>query len=190
VRVPESVFGAEQIFVHRNIAKYVNAACFCCYDDSLRLASTFGVAITFSFQGLRRDLTLISLHSQFHLTDVNAFSVLFYGVAGIPYDPVTDVYVVGHSHCGGVQACHDAVNGKSGLPSDSPLWVWLGPLRVLAESYKDLPPIELAKENVRVQVRNVKEKLERLALNRPIAVKGFVYHIGVDSSSGRLEPIE
>src|SRR6266508_2201209 len=46
--------------------------------------------------------------SQFHLTDNNAGSVLTYGLTGIKNDPITEIHIVGHSDCGGVNACHAA----------------------------------------------------------------------------------
>lgn len=102
-------------------------------------------------------------------------------MTGIKNDPIVEIRIVGHSDCGGVDACHAAANGKDvGIHPSSLLWTWLAPLRVLADSYKDKPTIHLARENVRVQVRNVKEALRRLGINRPVTVKGYVYLIEKD----------
>ena len=147
-----------QIFVQRNIAK-----CVCSPSPILPHRK------------------LILLISQFHLTDSNAGSVLTYGLTGIKNDPITDIYVVGHSDCGGVNACHAAAKGEDiGIPPSSVLWTWLGPLRALADSYKNQPAIFLGRENVRVQVANVKETLRRLGVTRPVTVKGYMYLIDED----------
>jgi carbonic anhydrase len=121
----------------------------------------------------------MSSASQFHLTDNNAMSVLTYGVTGIPGNPITEIRVVGHTDCGGVKACYNAVHGNTSISSDSVLWTWLGPLRVLAEEFKERTIIELTEQNVRVQAENVVTVLTRLGRNDSVKVEGYVYDVQI-----------
>jgi len=130
-----------------------------------------------------------NIANQFHPTDNNAGSVLLYGLTGITGNPIREIRIVGHSDCGGVAACHAAANGRDGgIPPSSVLWTWLGPLRALAELYKSRPAIDLARENVRVQMRNVQETLRRLRITRRVDVKGYIYHIN-PAGNGRFEEV-
>jgi carbonic anhydrase len=127
------------------------------------------------------------LHSQFHLTDSNAVSVLTYGVTGIASNPIKEIRVVGHTHCGGIKACYDAARGNTGgLSQDSVLWTWLGPLRTLAELFVHQPVEALTDENVRVQMRNVRIILSRLGKTH-VKVRGFVYELR--EGGGRLREL-
>jgi carbonic anhydrase len=89
---------------------------------------------------------------------------------------IKEVRVVGHTGCAGVQACYNVVNNLPSLPPDSVLWSWLGPLRAYAHAHKGQTLDWLTKENVRIQMRNVKAML--LSLERAeVKVKGFLYDI-------------
>ena len=123
--------------------------------------------------------------SQFHLTDNNAISVLTYGVTGITGNPIKEIRIVGHTDCGGVKACYDAVRGGTAVAPDSVLWAWLGPLRELAARHKNDPIDQLAVRNVRLQMQNVKEVLGRLRKPSEVQVKGYMYNV----VTGRLLPV-
>ena len=121
--------------------------------------------------------TDIMVLSQYHLTDPNAGAVLTYGLAYIQGSPITDVYVVGHTDCGGVKTCYNAVRGdSSGIPPDSVLWTWLGPLRDLAKSMLNDTVYALTEKNVQVQVLNVQTLLNRLGKPN-VHVHGCVYNV-------------
>lgn len=86
---------------------------------------------------------------------------------------------MGHTKCGGVQACYDVVNGGSSPhlpPPDSVLWKWLGPLRAVASANKGKPVEWLTTENVQIQMRNVKAALLSLNIS-DVAVTGYVYDV-------------
>jgi len=121
--------------------------------------------------------------NQFHLTDVNAVSVLTYGVTGIKDInnnlTIKEVRVVGHTGCAGVQACYNAVNDIKSPPPpppDSVLWSWLGPLMAHAHAHRSQTLDWLTKENVRIQMRNVNAMLRSLG-RADVGVKGYLYHI-------------
>ena len=123
---------------------------------------------------------LIDWLSQFQSTDVNGVSVLTYGVTGIKDSnnnlTIKEVRVVGHTGCAGVQACYNVVHDLPSLLPDSVLWSWLGPLRAHAYAHKNETLDWLTKENVRIQVRNVKTML--LSLGRAeVEVRGYLYDI-------------
>lgn len=125
-----------------------------------------------------------NIANQFHLTDNNAVSVLTYGVTGITGNPIQEIRVVGHTDCGGVKACYNAVRGDTSIHADSVLWSWLGPLRVLAALNMNQSPDQLAATNVREQMRNVSAVLGFLGV-RNVRVIGFVYNV----STGTLMPV-
>ena len=183
-RVPESVVpnsATGDIFVYRNIAKYVSR---------------------FLFVGP----ALIAL-SQFHTDDDGALSALDYAIQELkvhhgasffslsfPIDsqfvPRT-VVVAGHTDCGGVKASYKAAQAGLAAPT-TPLERWLAPLIALAEA---LPPAPssidhdhdyahararalLTEQNVAAQVASVARALEALQpLERPVRVHGLVYDI-------------
>lgn len=94
---------------------------------------------------------------------------------------------MGHTRCGGVQACYNVVNdipSPPPPPPDSVLWSWLGPLRAYAHAHKGQSIDWLTKENVRIQMRNVKAVL--LSLGRAdVAVTGYLY----DVESRNISPV-
>ncbi|KAF8460860.1 carbonic anhydrase [Russula ochroleuca] len=119
-----------------------------------------------------------NIANQFQPTDVNAVSVLTYGVTGIP--TIKEVRVVGHTGCAGVQACYNVVNNipiPPPPPPDSVLWTWLGPLRAHAHANRHQTLEWLTKENVRIQMRNVNAMLRSLG-RADVAVNGYLYDIG------------
>ena len=108
--------------------------------------------------------------------------------AGIADSPIKEVRVVGHTDCGGVKACYNAVRpgpNSQAIAPDSVLWTWLGPLRELAARHMDDSIDQLAARNVRVQVQNAKEVLGRLRVPPEVQVKGYLYNV----ENGRLEPV-
>jgi len=112
--------------------------------------------------------------------------VLTYGVTGITGNPIKEIRVVGHTDCGGVKACYNAVRpGPNPISKDSVLWTWLGPLRELAARHMGDSVNELAARNVRVQVKNVKEVLGRLRDPSEVKVNGYLYNV----ENGTLEPV-
>lgn len=148
------------IFVHRNIAKY---------------------ALTLPARAARHPLlTLTCLHSQFHLDDDNALSVLTFAVAALG---VSHIIVAGHTGCGGVQAAHDTAHPPpSGFePPAEPLPRWLAPLTEIArapEYEQDLQA--LTEANVRAQVANVvKTDVVRAAWaeGQELQVHGWIYEL-------------
>lgn len=167
-RVPESVITAckpGDIFVHRNIAKYVIGLSFTAYADIV--------------------------HSQFHLDDDSALSVLTYAVEVVG---VEHVVIVGHTQCGGAIACYDAAQAAPSS-SDTPLSRWLTPLTKLASNLQSQSPEGgvplLVEENVKAQV----EKLCQAGpvvnawqgeKKKPLWVHGWVYEI----EHGKLKDLE
>ncbi|KAJ3489730.1 hypothetical protein NLI96_g1919 [Meripilus lineatus] len=107
-RVPESVItrsGLGHIFVHRNIAKFVNLALL----DASQI-------LTFR------------LNSQFHLNDLSAKSVLVYAVDHVEVD---HIIIVGHTKCGGVSAAFNAKDHHIEEPLDE----WLKDLTALGRNH-------------------------------------------------------
>ncbi len=125
--------------------------------------------------------------SQFHATDTNAAACLAYVVAAL--NSVEEIWVVGHTDCGGVKTCYNAVHSPPPKQLDSSIWKWLGSLLALAFIQRDLTLRHLIDENVRVQVANVKTTLVVLKA-RPIKVKGYVYVLGSKPGEGKLEEIK
>jgi len=183
----------EQIFVHRNIAKYVaqeHLLILLCARLSEVLTAAIRPCVIPLLHSctVNHDRSVTDRYlSQFHLTDNNAVSVLTYGVTGIKDNPIREVQVVGHTNCAGVDACHKAVRGTNVFPPDSVLWAWLGPLVELARLKRNDPETvdELAVRNVRAQIQNVKVVLSRLGRQSSVQVKGYIYNI----MNGRLEPV-
>jgi carbonic anhydrase len=131
---------------------------------------------------------LIIAHSQFHATDTNAAACLAYVVAALK--TIDEIWVVGHTDCGGVKACYNAVHSPPPKQLDSSIWKWLGSLLTLALLKRNLTLRQLTDENVRVQVANVKTTLVVLKPERPIKVKGYVYVLGKKAGEGILEEIK
>jgi carbonic anhydrase len=113
--------------------------------------------------------------SQFFTTDPNARSVLIYGVKYIKNNPIQEVRIIGHTDCGGVKICREAVDDSSIIPPE--LRVWLQPLLKLARKHQGQSLLTLTEENVRAQMRSVHKVLKELELKRTVKVRGFVYHI-------------
>jgi len=116
-----------------------------------------------------------NIANQFMTGDQNARSVLTYGIKYIRHDPIQEVRVVGHTACGGVETCRNAVDDPSRIPPE--LREWLQPLLELARRHRGQPLLALTEENVKVQMRNVHTVLNQLGLRRQVEVKGFVYHV-------------
>ena len=105
-------------------------------------------------------------------------------------DTVTEIWVVGHTDCGGVKTCYNAAHSPPPPGNlDSSIWTWLGSLLTLALIKRNLTLRQLTDENVRVQVANVKATLVALKA-RPITVKGYVYVLGKKPGEGVLEEIK
>jgi Carbonic anhydrase len=170
----------DQIFVQRNIAKWVllfstnqrisltdpcsSLICVVC------LATGYsGPFLATTYQPLRL------IDSQFLPIDQNARSALIYGVKYIENNPIEEVWIVGHTDCGGVKACYAEVNDGACIPVE--LRSWLSSLLDLAHLHQGQPLLALIEQNVRVQMKNVRGVLERLELGRDVRVRGFVYHL-------------
>ncbi|GBE87800.1 carbonic anhydrase [Sparassis latifolia] len=121
-------------------------------------------------------LTHRNIANQFHLDDNNALSVLSLAIQPIG---VSHIIVVGHTYCGGVNACHAAAHGGESIDPNTPLGRWLAPLTALAEE-SGLSIPDLVKENVCMQVRNV-EKSEAVraarAEGKNLWIHGWLYQL-------------
>ncbi|KAL1693341.1 carbonic anhydrase [Schizophyllum commune] len=196
-RVPESVVTAARpgdIFVHRNIAKYVVLLpAGGSHPDAPRLPP-------FS--------PPLRTRSQFHPDDISAHAVLSYAVDHLG---VEHVVVVGHSECGGATACLNASvqlledDARTpccdpSQPAEAPLNRWLAPLTKLAAELKlsSAPRDEaldaLVEENVKAQVENIiqSQTIQKAWQNgksprgKEVWVHGWVF----DLSIGKLKDLE
>ncbi|KAI0369588.1 carbonic anhydrase [Pilatotrama ljubarskyi] len=126
-----------------------------------------------------------NIANQFHLDDDSALSVLTYAVAHVG---VSHVILVGHTNCGGAQACHAAAHSPSS-PSSPPkdaLGRWLAPLTEIAREYEDLT--ELVEANVRAGVENIVQTdvlRNAWAEGKDVQVHGWVYEL----ETGRLRDL-
>ncbi|TBU24252.1 carbonic anhydrase [Dichomitus squalens] len=114
-----------------------------------------------------------NIANQFHADDGNAISVLSYAVEN-PKMRVDHIIVVGHTRCGGVEACCKAAQADDSPPANA-LQRWLAPLTEFARNNGlggDLSA--LLEANVRMQVDNVlkSEVLEREWGIRDVHVHG------------------
>ncbi|KAH9017342.1 carbonic anhydrase, partial [Lactarius deliciosus] len=95
-----------------------------------------------------------NIANQIHPSDDNVLSVITYAVAHVH---VEHILVVGHTHCGGVDAALKAVAGAE--ETEQVISRWLTPLIELARKVdpgaSSDPLTRLVEENVRVQVENV-----------------------------------
>jgi carbonic anhydrase len=188
-RVPESVVTNSKpgdIFVHRNIAKYVQ--------------STFVLLAGIRLVG---SLTCVWTPSQVHPNDDSVLSVVNYAVEHLKvkhglFTLVSSVrrrlirsppvVVVGHTHCGGAAACVKIASAPPSDPPDIPLIRWLTPLLKLAQSLNvaSLESTEavslLVKENVKRQVQNLAE----MEITKGVQIHGLVY----DLATGTLANLE
>ena len=116
-----------------------------------------------------------SSHSQFHLDDDNAVSVLTYAVEHLG---VEHVIVVGHTNCGGVHAARESAHAPSKSKPDSPLKRWLAPLTELARK-TDGDLATLVEANVREQVANIlkSEVIKQAWKKRDVHIHGWVYEL-------------
>ncbi|KAJ7608671.1 carbonic anhydrase [Roridomyces roridus] len=118
-------------------------------------------------------------------TDDSAQAVVQYALTL----PVDYIIVVGHTHCGGIQAALSIAQGiqPPNIPKDSPVDRWLVPIVQLAKELGgwNVPPTEadfrrLAVENARRQVAN----LSKLAIvqDAPVHLRAWLFEI----EKGRL----
>ena len=130
--------------------------------------------------------------SIFPLDDVNALSVLTYGVEPKPLEPralgATHVIIVGHTNCGGVAAAHAAAENPGTLERLAPpLRRWLAPLVEVAKGFEG-DVAALMEENVSVQVGNVVRSdavRDAWAQGHDVQVHGWVYEL----ETGRLRDL-
>ncbi len=126
----------------------------------------------------------VSPHSQFHLNDDSALSVLTYAVAHVG---VQHVILVGHTNCGGAAACHAAARKPpSAEPPADPLTRWLAPLTEIAREHEDLT--DLVEANVRAQVTNIAAAdvmAAAWAAGKDVQVHGWVYEL----ETGRMRDL-
>ncbi|PVU84752.1 hypothetical protein BB559_005147 [Furculomyces boomerangus] len=119
--------------------------------------------------------------NQVSLTDKSSVSVLQYSVNSLN---VEDIIIVGHSHCGGI----DAV--LSGDELEEPIGEWLKEIKKLyianRKMIDSLPThreqnLALVELNIQ-RVVNIVNQLDIVknarALGKPIKVYGWVYHLG------------
>ncbi|KAH9832894.1 carbonic anhydrase, partial [Rhodofomes roseus] len=124
-----------------------------------------------------------NIANQFSADDRNAASVVQYAVQHLR---VSHVLIVGHSHCGGVEAALEAV--KSGRPPSGPIGEWLHHLIHLAKHYPEIT--ELTEVNVISAVNRVGNFIEKMECLDPsvgeeaarVTVVGMVYEL----ETGRL----
>ncbi|KAI8996231.1 carbonic anhydrase [Trametes punicea] len=127
-----------------------------------------------------------NIANQFHPDDDSALSVLTYAVAHVG---VQHVILVGHTNCGGAQACHAAAHAPMPAAPSAPkdaLGRWLAPLTELAREYDDLTA--LVEANVRAQVANIAATdVVRAAWDqgKDVQVHGWVYEL----ETGRLRDL-
>ena len=122
-------------------------------------------------------------HSQFHLDDDNAVSVLTYAVEHIK---VEHVVVVGHTNCGGVHAAQEAAQEETPSEPGSALERWLAPLTELVRNTEgDLDA--LVEANVGEQVTKIlkSEVIVHEWKERDVYVHGWVYEL----ETGRLRDL-
>ncbi|KAI0673263.1 carbonic anhydrase [Trametes maxima] len=125
-----------------------------------------------------------NIANQFHPDDDSALSVLTYAVAHVG---VQHVILVGHTNCGGAQACHAAAHSPSDAhASDDALGRWLAPLTEIAKEHTDLTA--LVEANVRSQVANIVQTdviTAAWAQGKDVEVHGWVYEL----ETGRLRDL-
>ncbi|EGO02991.1 hypothetical protein SERLA73DRAFT_150539 [Serpula lacrymans var. lacrymans S7.3] len=144
-----------------------------------------------------------NIANQFHNDDDNALSVLYYAVKHVG---VEHVVIVGHTQCGGAEACLSAAQNamNSGateapptldaLPPNAHINKWLAPVTALA---MPIAPLKLERsaamrmlveENVKAQVARVcetdtiRDAWIQPPHGKPVYVHGWVHEI----ESGRL----
>ncbi|KAJ8515625.1 hypothetical protein ONZ45_g6990 [Pleurotus djamor] len=138
-----------------------------------------------------------NIANQFHLDDFNAQSVLAYAIDVLE---VPHIYVVGHTHCGGVEACFNAANRDGfdpsakpvvtlpSYPAQAPINRWLEPLTLLSydTQAKDIP--SLTETSVKQQITNLckSETVQGAwARRQSLTLSGFIY----DIAAGILRPV-
>ncbi|KAI0633173.1 carbonic anhydrase [Trametes polyzona] len=124
-----------------------------------------------------------NIANQFHLNDDSALAVLTYAVGHVG---VSHVILVGHTNCGGAQACHDAAHNTPSSPPADPLSRWLAPLTEIAREYDDLT--DVVEANVRAQVANIAETdvmKAAWAKGKDVQVHGWVYEL----ETGRMRDL-
>ncbi|KAM5543078.1 hypothetical protein V8D89_003462 [Ganoderma adspersum] len=125
-----------------------------------------------------------NIANQFHLDDDNAMSVLSYGVETLK---VHHIFMVGHTHCGGVAHAHQKAAETPVEPGTAPddrlahltpLERWLAPLTELARNTEG-DPTALSEANVRMQVENLRkcEVIQREWETRDVPIHGLVYEL-------------
>ncbi|KAF9527012.1 carbonic anhydrase [Crepidotus variabilis] len=148
-----------------------------------------------------------NIANQFHPDDKNILSVLRYAVDHLG---VEHVVIVGHSRCGGAQACLNAALAPNFVPGNLPIATiedypaeedinrWLEPLTELTASLElgsisDAALQTIVEENVKLQVKNLSqsEVIQRAfengttALGKKVQIHGWVY----DLATGRLKDL-
>ncbi|KAH9886646.1 carbonic anhydrase [Cubamyces lactineus] len=124
-----------------------------------------------------------NIANQFHPEDDSALAVLTYAVAHVG---VSHVILVGHTNCGGAQACHAIAHDPSAEAPEGPLGRWLAPLTELARAHDDLT--DLVEANVRTQVENIARTdvvQAAWAKGKDVQVHGWVYEL----ETGRLRDL-
>ncbi|KAH9019237.1 carbonic anhydrase [Lactarius hengduanensis] len=129
-----------------------------------------------------------NIANQIHPSDDSALAAITYAVAHVH---VEHILVVGHTHCGGVDAALKAVAGAE--ETEQVISRWLTPLVELArkldsEASSD-PLTRLVEESVRVQVENVaslEPVREVWGAQKNLWVHGLVYEL----ETGRLRDLK
>ncbi|EDR06715.1 carbonic anhydrase [Laccaria bicolor S238N-H82] len=139
-----------------------------------------------------------NIANQVHLHDSNVLSVLKYAV---DFLHVQHVVVVGHTVCGGADACLNAVKNNypdnqtiNTLPVESPLNIWLTPLTKFTRSLplSVTPPDKalslVVHENIKKQVEILAQTdtiRDAWARKDEVQIHGWVYNL----ATGRLDDL-
>ncbi|KAI0076643.1 carbonic anhydrase [Panus rudis PR-1116 ss-1] len=124
--------------------------------------------------------------NQVHLNDDNLLAVLQYAVDTVG---VEHILVVGHTNCGGVNACHAAASTTASSPAPgTPLGRWLEPLTTLARNSSSDDANAIVEANVQAQVNNLAntDTMQNVwKKGKDVKVHGWVYQL----HSGKLKDL-
>ena len=129
------------------------------------------------------------------LNDSNIIASLVYAATGIKNSngehTVKEIWVVGHTDCGGVKAALAIAGGKE-IPVDPAVLRWVDNLKTLAQRQNINDQADLATANVKVQVGNVISALKLLGPEvwSRITVLGYLYHVDTEDLVQIVGPLQ